>query len=138
MHGFAVVTESFLREPLRVAARLRPLHPSIAIGVQRNPIDSQPQTALMKLRGAVATANGLQVGKQRAGCRHLPQEGFNVRAEMNHGKTACFLPVVSDGLVEPVNVLRLEIGDVGLRTAKMPAQFVEPAPLRVFSRPMMS
>src|SRR5208337_4905856 len=94
-------------------------------------VDSQPQTTLVKLRGAVATANGLQVGKQRAGCWHLPQDGFNFRAKMNHGQTAGFLPVVSDGLVGPVNVLRLEIGDVSLRTAEMPAQVVEAAPLRV-------
>jgi hypothetical protein len=106
--------------------------------VQRHALDAQSIASLLEFRGAVATANGLQVGKQRAGCRHLPQDGLNVRAKMNHGKTAGFLPGVSDGLVRPVNVLRLEIGDVGLRTAEMPAQFVEPAPLRVFSRPMMS
>ena len=50
---------------------------------------------------------------------------------MNHGQTAGFLPGVGDGLVGPVNVLRLEIGDVGLRTAEMPAQFVKAAALRV-------
>jgi len=109
--------------------------PSVAIGVQRNTVDSQAKTALVKLRGAVAAANGVKVGEQRAGCRHLPQEGFNVRSKMNHGKTAGFLPVVSDGLVGPVNVLRLEIGDVRLRTAEMPAQFVEAAPLRVLFPP---
>lgn len=54
---------------------------------------------------------------------------------MNHGQTTGFLPVVSNGLVGPVNVLRLEIGDVGLRTAEMPAQFVEPAPFRVLFPP---
>ena len=50
---------------------------------------------------------------------------------MNHGQAAGFLPGIGDGLVGPVNVFRLEIGDVGLRTAEMPAQFVETAPLRV-------
>ena len=125
------LSESFLRKPLRVAANFRSLRPSVAIGVQRNPVDSQPHTALVKLRGAVATTDGLQIGKQPAGCRHLPQNGFNVRAKMNHGQTAGFLPRVGDGLVGPVNVLRLEIGDVGLRTAEMPAQFVKTATLRV-------
>jgi len=129
------LSEGFLCKPLRVAARFRPLRPSVAVRVQRHALDAQSITSLFEFRGAVATANGLHIGKQRAGCRHLPQEGFNVRAKMNHDQTAGFLPRVGDGLVGPVNVLRLEIGDVGLRTAKMPAQFVEPAPLRVLFPP---
>jgi len=50
---------------------------------------------------------------------------------MNHREAAGFLPGIGNGLVGPVNVVRLEVGNVGLRTAKMPAQFVEAAPLRV-------
>ena len=50
---------------------------------------------------------------------------------MNHGQAAGLLAGVSDGLVGPVNVFRLEVGNVGLRTAQMPAQFVKAAPLRV-------
>ena len=116
---------------MRLADGLGTLRPSIAVGVKRHAFDAKPFASLLEFRGAVATANGLQIGKQRAGCRHLPQDGFDVRAKMNHGQTAGFLPGVGDGLVGPVNVLRLEIGDVGLRTAEMPAQFVEAAPLRV-------
>src|SRR5947208_17140855 len=51
---------------------------------------------------------------------------------MNHGQAAGFPSSVSDRLIGPVNVFRLEAGNVALRTAKMPAQFVEVAPLRVF------
>src|SRR5438034_11433778 len=51
---------------------------------------------------------------------------------MNHGQAAGFPSSVSDRLIRPVNVFRLEAGNVALRTAKMPAQFVEVAPLRVF------
>ena len=65
VNGFAVVTEGFLRKPLRVAAHFCPLCPSVAIGVQRNSLDSKPKTALVKLRRAVAAANGLQVTSLR-------------------------------------------------------------------------
>src|SRR5439155_19049053 len=51
---------------------------------------------------------------------------------MNHGQAAGFPSSVSDRLIRPVNVFRLEAGNVALRTAKMPAQFVKVAPLRVF------
>ena len=51
---------------------------------------------------------------------------------MNHRKTARFLPRVGDGLIRPLHILRLEVGNVTLRPAEMPAQFVEIAPLRVF------
>jgi len=34
-------------------------------------------------------------------------------------------------LIRPSNVFGLEVGDVALRPAKMPARFVEVAPLRV-------
>jgi hypothetical protein len=50
---------------------------------------------------------------------------------MNHGETAGLLAGVGDGLVGPINVLRLEIGNVGMRPSKMPAQFVKAATLRV-------
>jgi len=50
---------------------------------------------------------------------------------MNHGQAAGFLPRIGDGLVGPIYVLRFEIGDVALRSAEMPAQLVEIAPLLV-------
>jgi hypothetical protein len=42
MHRFAVVTKSLLREPLRVAAVLGALCPSVAVGMQRDAFNSTP------------------------------------------------------------------------------------------------
>src|SRR5712664_4130768 len=39
---------------------------------------------------------------------------------------------IGDGLIGPVHVLRLEVGNVTLRSAKMPAQLVKVASFRVF------
>jgi hypothetical protein len=103
VNGLAVVSEGFLCKPLWVTADFSPLRPCVTVRVQRHALDTQSIASLLEFRGAVATANGLQIGKQWAGCRHLPQDGFNFRAKMNHGQTAGFLPVVSDGLVGPVN-----------------------------------
>src|SRR5580658_653898 len=51
---------------------------------------------------------------------------------MNYGHAAGFLAGVADGLIVPVNILRLEISDVALRTAEQPAQFVKGATLWIF------
>src|ERR1700722_4537669 len=131
MHGLAVVSECFLCEPLRVAAYLAPFRPGIPIRMKGDAFDAKSLTTLLELRGAVTGANCLQIWKQWA-CRvQTAQNRLDVRAEMNHDQTARFLSGVSDCLVGPVNVFRLEIGNVGLRAAQMPAQFVEAAPLRV-------
>src|ERR1700722_15310120 len=131
MHGFAVVSESFLREPLRVAARLGPLRPRIPIRVKGDAFDAQPLTTLLELRGAVAGANGCEIRKQRAGYVQATQNRLNIRSEVHHGEASGLLAGVGDGLVGPINVFRLEIRNVGLRATEMPAQFIEAAALRV-------
>ena len=133
-HNLPNVREYF-EEHLCVADGLGTFGPSVAVGMQRNAFDAKPFAPLLEFRGTIATADGLQIRKQWTLRRQPAQHGFDVRAKMNHGQTAGFLPRIGDGLVGPVNVLRLEIGDVGLRTAEMPAQFVETAPLRVFLPP---
>jgi hypothetical protein len=99
--------------------------------MKRDAFDAKTLTTLLELRGTIARANRLQIRKQISRCVQAAQNGLDVLAEVNHRKTASFLTGVGNCLVGPVNVFRLEIGDVGLRTAKMPAQFVEAAPLRV-------
>src|SRR5439155_495118 len=88
--------------------------------------------SLLELRGAVASANRLQVGEQRADYREATQNRLNVLAKVNHREAAGLLTRVSDGLVGPVHALRLEVGNVTLRPAKMPAQLVKVAAFRVF------
>ena len=131
MHSLAVVPECFLREPFRVAARLGALRPRIPIRVKGDALDAKSLTTLLELRGPVARANGLQIWEQRTSRVQATQNRLDVRTEMYHGEASGFLPGVGDCLVWPVNVFRLQIGDVGLRTAEMPAQFVEAPSLRV-------
>ena len=99
--------------------------------MERNPLDAQPFTALFELRGTVARPNGLEIWKQRARGIQAMENCVDVRSEMNDRDAAGFLLGIADSLVGPVNVFRLKIGDVGLRTAEMPTQIVEAAPLRV-------
>src|SRR5439155_17413250 len=131
MHRLAVVTERFLREPFRIAALFGALRPRVAIGVKRDAFDAESITALLEFRGAVASANRLQIRKQRAGFGQTAQDGFNVSAEVDHRQASGFPPRVGDGSVRPVNVLRRQTCDVTLRSAEMPAQLVEVTPFRV-------
>ena len=41
MHGLAVVAQSHLREPLRVAASLGAFRPGVAVAVERHALDSK-------------------------------------------------------------------------------------------------
>ena len=107
MHGLAVVPERLLGEPFRVAALLGALRPCVAVGVKGHTFDAKAHAALFEFRGTIATADGLEMGEQRAFCRQAAQDGFDVGAKMNHGKTASLLAGVGDGLIEPINVLRL-------------------------------
>src|SRR5438552_2307364 len=132
MHRLAIVPERLLSEPLRVATLLRALRPGVAVGVERNAFDAQPHAALVEFGGAIAGANRRQVGKQSAGHRETAQNRLNALAKVNHGEAAGFPPGVSDCLIRPVNVVRLETGNVALRSAKIPAQLIIAAPLRIF------
>ena len=50
MHGLAVVTERFLREPFRIAALFGALRPRVAIGMQRDALEFETLAALLKFR----------------------------------------------------------------------------------------
>ena len=63
MHRLAVVAERLLREPFRVAALLGALRPSVAVGMKGDALDAESRAALLEFRGAVATADGLEIGE---------------------------------------------------------------------------
>jgi hypothetical protein len=63
MHRLAVVAERLLREPFRVAALLGAFGPSVAVGMEGDPLNAESQTALFEFCGAVATADGLEIGE---------------------------------------------------------------------------
>jgi hypothetical protein len=49
---------------------------------------------------------------------------------VNHGEASCFLARIGDCLVRLINIVRLEMSDVALRSAEMPAQVVKTASFR--------
>ena len=61
-------------------------------------------------------------------CLENPRDGI---AETNHRLTAGFHTSVGDGLVCPINIVGAQRSHVGLRTAKVPKQFVIVTQLRI-------
>src|SRR5687767_12303829 len=62
----AIVSQSDLRPPLRVACLLRAFRPRIAVAVQGHAFDAESLATLLELGCAVAAANGAQIRKQVA------------------------------------------------------------------------
>src|ERR1019366_4539747 len=86
MHGFGVVPQSLLGEPLGVSTLARPLGPGVAVGVQANPFDAEARAALLEFRGPVATADRPQIRKERAGLGSPLEEGGDCDAESDEGR----------------------------------------------------
>jgi len=131
MHRLAVVAQRLLCKPLRVAALLGAFGPGITVGMQRHTLDTKPPATLLELSRTVATPDGLQVGKQRAGVWQTAKNRLDLFAKVDHRETAGLLACVGDGSVAPINILRFQVGDVSLRAAEMPAQLVKAPPLRI-------
>ena len=83
MHRLAVVPQSLLREPFRVATFQSPFRPRIPIRMQRHTRNFQPDTALTKLRCPVPSAYGAKVREKQPNRRTPFQEGLDFRAKAN-------------------------------------------------------
>jgi hypothetical protein len=59
------------------------------------------------------------------------EHGSGLVAEAGHRVLLVFLPAVKDDPLRPVNILRMDGGDVGLGAARVPQQFVVVAPFPV-------
>ena len=66
IHSLAVVAQGLLREAYGMANGLGAFRPRIAIRMQRDALDAQGHTALVKFGLAVPGAHGSQIRKQRS------------------------------------------------------------------------
>ncbi len=134
MNGFAVVSQIFHRKAFGIARDFGALRPRITVAVKRNAFDAEPRAALPEFRCAVASAHTGQIRKQFAFRWQVFEQVQCFRAQVDNHRLAGFLAGETDGLARPVNVLALQIGDVALTAAQMPAQLVKHFPFEVFFR----
>ena len=71
MNGLRVVAERGHGVALGITARFRAFGPSVAVGVERDAGDAETGAALLKFGGAVAGADGGEIGKERPDLRQL-------------------------------------------------------------------
>lgn len=131
MDGLGIVPEGFLGEALGVAAGLGPFCPRVPIRVKSHTGDPKGSATLLELGGPVATAHGAQVWEERSGHRQSSQDFDHGVPQVNLRCGSRLSTQVADDRLIPIDVFRTQLGDVGLRTAEVPAQFVEGAALRV-------
>jgi hypothetical protein len=124
-HRPAVVPKIHLGIPFGIARRLCPFRPSVAVAVQRDAFDAKSGAALFELRGAVARTDGSQIRKQRAASRQVAQDFLHVFIHAHDGNRAGLPARIADDVVFPINVLGVQAGQIGLRCAQVPRQFVE-------------
>src|SRR6185437_6381130 len=131
MHGLGILPEHALRVALGIAGLGRAFRPAIAVRMQRDVFDAEPITALAKLSGAVRFANGNKIREERPRARtaqnHLPR----LRPDAHAAEIAGFFSRVGKGVALIINVLSVQMCDVGLGAAEMPAQLVKIAALIV-------
>src|SRR5205823_10466129 len=125
MDGLAIVPERFLGEPFWVAAFSRALRPCVTIRVQTDTANPETLTTLFELGRPIPGTNLLHVGKQRTTDRQPPQDFRDFIPEMNNGQTASLLARIANCLLLPIDGFGIEIGNVALGTAQVPAKIVE-------------
>ena len=93
--------------------------------MQADTLDVQAHAALMKFRRPVAGTNRAQIRKQRAARRQIPENLRHFIIEAHDGNGAGFPARKTDDVVIPINVFGFEAGEIGLRRAQVPRQFIE-------------
>ena len=125
MHGLAVVPQSLLREPFRVADRLGSFRPCVAVAVKRDASNAQLAAALSELRGSVASPHARQIRKQHSLRWQVFEQVQCLRAQVDNDGHAGFLAEETHRVVRPVHVLAFQIRNVTLTCAQVPAQLVK-------------
>src|SRR5260370_42648440 len=131
MDSFAVVTQGFLREALRVACFPGSFGPGVTVGMQRHSLDAQTVAPLFELRRAVTGPHTLEIGKQPTGVRTATQHNFDFFSEMDESQTASLLAGITDDSIFPVNLVTIQIGHIVLGAAQPPAPFINIPPLSI-------
>ncbi len=124
-HGLAVVAQVHLRISFGIARCFCPFRPCVAVAMQRDAFDAQTNAALMKFRRPVARADGAQIRKQGTAPRQVAQDFRHVFIKAHDGNRAGLHALVADDMVVPINILRLQKRQIGLRSAQMPGQLIE-------------
>lgn len=129
MDGLAVVPQRQLRESLRVAAGFGPFRPGVPVGMQADPVDSQAGAPLAKLSRAIGASHGDQVREERTRLGKPGEDLLHLGSEPDlRGLLPApprLHPEETDHPGAPVDVLRVEMGEVGLGGAQVPRQLVE-------------
>ena len=126
VHGFA----------LRHARRTRPLRPGVTIGVQAASFYPQHPATPAKLAGARIRVPRIHVGEEITFLRQLEQQLFERRPDAQEAfSTGLFARELAaakvDRLVFEIDLIGMQAGDVGLRSARFPEHFVVELPLHV-------
>lgn len=121
MDGLGVVAERFLGEPHGESTLSSTFGPAVAVAMQGYSVDAQTEAALMKFRGTVFGWNGAQVREEGAFGWALMEKLFNSFAELDDGGFNAgvrlvleLVSMVANGHVVPVDVLSMEVGQIGL------------------------
>src|SRR5260370_34723508 len=101
MHGLAVVSQVFHGKAFRIARLARTLRPGVAIRVQGDSLYLQAIATLLKLRGAVACANGSQTREQWALRGQRVQHSCDGVIEAQNGDSLGLLAPEVQGLPFP-------------------------------------
>src|SRR6266478_1966152 len=99
--------------------------------MERNANDAQADATLFEFSCSISTANFSDVREERPTLRQASQNCRNLISKMDDGEAACLFPGIGDGVILPVDILGVQIGDIGLRTAQVPAKPVEVPALRI-------
>src|ERR1044071_2977598 len=93
----------------------RPLRPGIAVRMEGDAFNAEPFAALRKFRRAILAIDREQIREERAGLGQ-PAKNFRTpfsepdqwRFDIRIREVGQLFPVIADGPVAPVNILRLE------------------------------
>src|SRR5258708_12985669 len=109
MDSFAVVTQGFLREALRVACFPGSFGPGVTVGMQGHSLDAQTVAPLFELRRAVTGPYTLEIGKQPTGVRTATQHNFDFLPEMDESQPTSLLPAITHHSIFPTNLFTIPI-----------------------------
>ena len=114
MHGFAVVAQGFLGEPLGVVHGFCTFSPHVSVALQGDAFDIKLFAAGLEFRRTVAGSPLRQIRKQPPFARQILEQIQRFVAQMSEHGYAGFLAREADGAVLLIHVFALQIRGVAL------------------------